>query len=105
MQKFLIIQTAFIDDVVQATGLVEKLHQHIHGATNEFLLRKGNEGLLLGHPLLNEVLVWNKQQHKLRNWWYTLQKIRANKYDKVINVQRFAATGLLTAFSGGKETI
>ncbi len=105
MQKFLVIQTAFIGDVVLATGLVEKLHGHFPGAKIDFLVRKGNEGLLLGHPLLNEVLVWNKQQHKLRNWWYILRKIRANKYDKVINVQRFAATGLLTAFSGGKETI
>lgn len=32
-------------------------------------------------------------------------KIRKHKYDKVINVQRFAATGLLTAFSGAVETI
>jgi ADP-heptose:LPS heptosyltransferase len=31
--------------------------------------------------------------------------IRTRKYDKVINVQRFAATGILTAFSGAKETI
>ena len=34
-----------------------------------------------------------------------LSRIRKNKYDKVINVQRFFATGLLTAFSGAKETI
>lgn len=105
MQKFLVIQTAFIGDVVLATGLVEKLHEHFPGAGIDFLVRKGNEGLLLGHPLLNEVLVWNKKEHKLRNWWRILKKIRSNRYDKVINVQRFAATGLLTAFSGAKETI
>ena len=34
-----------------------------------------------------------------------LKQIRKNRYDKVINVQRFFATGLLTAFSGAKETI
>ncbi len=63
MQKFLIIQTAFIGDVVLATGLVEKLHQHFPGAQIDFLVRKGNEGLLQGHPFLHEVLVWNKK-HK-----------------------------------------
>lgn len=105
MPKFLIIQTAFIGDVVLATGIVEKLHAHFPGSPIDFLVRKGNEGLLKDHPLINEVLVWNKQQHKYRNWWKTLRAIRSRKYDTVINVQRFAATGLLTGFSGATQKI
>ena len=105
MQKFLVIQTAFIGDVVLATSLVEKLHYHFPKAQIDFLLRKGNEGLLANHPFLNEVIIWNKQKQKLRNLWKTIRLVRKRKYDKVINVQRFAATGILTAFSGAKETI
>ncbi len=100
MQRILIIQTAFIGDVVLATALIEKLHQHHPTAKIDFLLRKGNEALLTDHPLLNEVLVWNKKEKKLRNLFLMLKKIRARKYDVVINAQRFFATGLLTAFSG-----
>ena len=105
MQKFLVIQTAFIGDVVLATGLIEKLHAHFPDAQLDFLLRKGNEALLTGHPYLHEVLIWDKKKHKLKNLWNLLWRIRRTKYDKTINVQRFAATGLLTAFSGAKETI
>ena len=105
MQKFLIIQTAFIGDVVLATSLIEKLHGYFPDAQIDFLVRKGNESLLAGHPLLHEVIIWNKQKHKLRNLWKTLWVIRKKKYDKVINVQRFAATGFLTAFSGAEEKI
>ena len=105
MQKFLIIQTAFIGDVVLSTGLIEKLHYYFPDAAIDFLVRKGNESLFTGHPFLNEVLVWNKKQDKLKNLWKILRGIRRRKYDKVINVQRFAATGLLTAFSGAGETI
>lgn len=105
MQKFLVIQTAFIGDVVLATALVEKLHACFPDAQIDFLVRKGNEGLLAGHPWLHELLVWDKREHKLRNLWVMARRIRRNRYDKVINVQRFAATGLLTAFSGAKETI
>ncbi len=105
MQKFLIIQTAFIGDVVLATCLIEKLHFHFPGAQIDFLLRKGNENLLDGHPFLHEILIWDKQKHKRRNLWKMLRMIRKKKYDKVINVQRFTATGFLTAFSGAKETI
>lgn len=105
MQKILIIQTAFIGDVVLATGLIEKLHQHFPEARIDFLLRKGNESLLMNHPFLNEVIVWDKQKNKQRNLFRMLKRIRANRYDKLINVQRFAATGILTAFSGAKEKI
>ncbi|HEV2481952.1 MAG TPA: glycosyltransferase family 9 protein [Puia sp.] len=105
MQKFLVIQTAFIGDVVLATALLEKLHACYPDAHLDFLVRKGNEALLAGHPYLHETLVWDKKQNKLRNLWRMTRRIRREKYEKVINVQRFAATGILTAFSGAKETI
>jgi len=103
MKNFLVIQTDFIGDVVLSTGLLESLHAKYPEARIDILVRKGNENLLTGHPFVNEVLIWNKKQNKYKNWIAILQKIRATKYDAVINVQRFAATGLLTAFS--KATI
>jgi ADP-heptose:LPS heptosyltransferase len=105
VQKFLVIQTAFIGDVVLATGIIEKLHAYYPDAQIDFMVRKGNEGLLINHPYLHQVLIWNKKEGKLKNLWKLLSQIRKRRYDKVINVQRFAATGILTAFSGGKETI
>lgn len=105
MQQFLVIQTAYIGDVVLATGIIEKLHRHFPDAQIDFMVRKGNEGLLRDHPFLREVLVWNKQQDKMKNLLKLLRYVRTRKYDKIINVQRFAATGLLTAFSGARETI
>lgn len=105
MQQFLIIQTAFIGDVVLATGLIEKLHRYFPDAKIDFMVRKGNEQLLIGHPHLREVLVWNKQKGKMKNLLELARTIRKRKYDKLINVQRFAATGMLTALSGAKEKI
>ena len=105
MQRFLIIQTAFIGDVVLATGMAEKLRRAYPEAQIDFLLRKGNEGLLANNPFLNEVLIWNKKQNKWGNLLKLLQLIRSAKYDKVINLQRFAGTGFLTAFSNAKQKI
>lgn len=105
MQKILIIQTAFIGDAILATGILEKLHAYFPEAEIDFMLRKGNEGLLKDHPYLHQLIVWNKKEGKLKNLWRILKQIRHRKYDKVINVQRFAATGMLTTFSGAKETI
>ena len=64
MQKFLIIQTAFIGDVVLATALVEKLHAFYPEAQIDFLLRKGNEHLLKAHPFIHEVMIWDKKNGK-----------------------------------------
>lgn len=105
MQKFLIIQTAFTGDVVLATAIIEKLHHFFPGEQIDLLVRKGNEGLLHNHPFLHETLIWNKKENKNKNLFSLLKKIRTNKYDTVINLQRFASTGMLTAFSGSKEKI
>ncbi len=105
LQKFLVIQTAFIGDVVLATGIIEKLHAFFPDAEIDFLLRKGNEALLANHPYLHEVLIWDKKDGKIKDLRRLLGVIRKKQYDKVINVQRFAATGILTAFSQAKEKI
>jgi heptosyltransferase-2 len=105
MQKILIIQTAFIGDVVLATALVEKIKMFHPTTIIDVLVRKGNESLLSNNPNINSVSVWNKKENKLKNLFSILQQIRRTKYDKVINAQRFFATGLLTAFSNATEKI
>ena len=102
-EKILVIQTAFIGDVILATALLEELHSAFPLAQLDFMVRKGNEGLLKEHPYLNEVLVWNKKEGKFKNLWKLLGEIRRRKYDAVLNLQRFASTGFLTLFSGAKR--
>jgi heptosyltransferase II len=103
--KFLIIQTAFIGDVVLATPLIEKLKQHYPDASIDFLLRKGNEPLLDNHPHLRRVLIFDKKNGKFKNLLAMIKTIRREKYDYVINAQRFFASGLMTIFSGAKHRI
>jgi heptosyltransferase-2 len=105
MQKILVVQTAFIGDVVLATALVESLHQQYPKAAIDVVVRKGNEPLFNEHPFINELIIWDKKQHKYLNWFSILKKIRAKKYDVLINAQRFAATGLWTVLSSANTTI
>jgi len=105
MKKILVIQTAFIGDVVLATSLIENLHQQFPEVMIDILVRKGNESLFQAHPFLNQVLVWDKKNNKYQNWVGLLLKIRSIQYDVVLNAQRFAATGAWTAFSKAKIKI
>jgi len=103
-KKILVIQTAFIGDVVLATALLETLHKKLPDAEISILLRKGNETLLKEHPFLNKLWIWNKEK-KYASWWSILQELRKEKFDWVINLQRFFSMSLFTVFSGAKFTI
>ncbi|MEO5983931.1 MAG: glycosyltransferase family 9 protein [Ferruginibacter sp.] len=105
MKKILVIQTAFIGDVVLATALVEKLGHYYKESDIDFIVRKGNEQLLANNPFIRNVLVWNKKTDKLKNLFQLVSLVRKNRYDVVINLQRYLSTGLLTIFSGSKKTI
>jgi lipopolysaccharide heptosyltransferase II len=102
MVKFLIIQTAFIGDVILATPLIEKLHAFYPDSQIDFLLRKGNENLLNNHPYVSNILIWDKKKNKKKNLFRITKLIRSTKYSYIVNLQRFASTGIITAFSGGK---
>lgn len=97
MQRILVIQTAFIGDVILALPVAQRLKQRFPEAEIHMMVRKGNEGLLANHPAVDRVWVWNKAQGgKYRDLWRLLKQLWAFKFDLVVNVQRFAATGLLT---------
>lgn len=98
--RFLVIQTAFIGDVVLATAVAEKLHRHYPEADIHFLLRKGTGALLEGHPFIQKVHVWDKKSGKYLSLFRIIKELRAAKYTHVINIHRFAATGLITLLSG-----
>jgi heptosyltransferase-2 len=105
MHRILVIQTAFIGDVVLATALLQNLHAAYPSAKIDILVRGGAQELFTDHPYINEVHVWDKKKNKYQHLFQIIQTIRRIKYDVVINVQRYLATGIITVLSGAKKTI
>ena len=104
MQKILIIQTAFIGDVILATPLIGNLKAEFPTAKIDFIVKNGNQALLKNDLNLNEILVFDKKK-KVASLLELQKKIRANKYDLVINLHRFASSGILTFLSGAKQKL
>lgn len=100
----LIIQTAFIGDVILATALIESIRSKFPQAKIDFVVRKGNEGLVNGNPGLQRVFILDKTK-KYTSLLKLIAEFRRSRYDYLINVQRFATTGLMTILSGASTTI
>ena len=105
MDRILIIQTASIGDVILTTPVLEALRHDYPDSRIDFMLRKGNEVLFRGHPYLNTIIQWNKGMLKYFHLLRLIFKVRKQKYDLVVNLQRFFATGLVTVLSKGRVTI
>ena len=105
MRRVLVIQTAFLGDVVLATPLLEAIHTIHPEATIDLLVRKGNESLFTQHPFLHSVFTWDKINHKWSSLLQLTKVFRSQKYDLVINVQRFFTSGLITLLANGNKSI
>ena len=103
-KKILVIQTAFIGDAILASAALESLHKKFPQAELHILVRKGNETLFENHPYLKKVWVWNKKENKIKNLFKIIAEIRKEKFDWLINLHRFASSGLITVLSKAKIT-
>ncbi|MFM8596566.1 MAG: glycosyltransferase family 9 protein, partial [Flavobacteriales bacterium] len=58
---------------------------------------------LQAHPFIQNVYVFDKSQ-KFKNSWALGKILRKQRYDLVVNLQRFASSGILTLLARAKET-
>lgn len=103
LQRILIIQTAFLGDVILASPIWENLHRKYPDVQLDVVVKKGNESLLADHPFLRKVYVFDKQ-HKFKNLLVLGNELRQQKYELVINLQRFTSSGILTLLANAKES-
>lgn len=104
LKKILIIQTAFVGDVILSTSLISSLKKSNPTWQIDVLVRKGNESLLQNNPAINLIYAWDKSKNKIAGIYKILKQIRREKYDLIINLQRFASSGIMTVLGGAKET-
>lgn len=96
MKRFLVIQTAFIGDVVLALPVAQRLHQMHPGCEVHFVVRRGNENLLQNHPCIQKTWIWDKKHQKIRNLLRLVKALRRIRFDEVYNLHRFGSSGFLT---------
>lgn len=101
LKKILLIQTAFLGDVVLATAVLEKLAKYYPEAKIDFLVKKGNEGILEGNPKINRIIAFDKK-NKIKNLAGIIKQIRNTRYDLLVNMHRFGSSGIMAFLSGAR---
>ena len=105
VKNILIIQTAFIGDVILATPLIENVYALLPEAHIDVVVNQNAVSLLQQHPKLRRTYGWDKKKRKYADLLPLIKTFRRNRYDLVINCHRFGTSGLLTACSGGKVKV
>jgi heptosyltransferase-2 len=99
--KILIIQTAYLGDVILTLPVVQNIKKQLPGAEIDFLCIPQTEAVLQNNPYIRELIVYDKRGKKkfskLKN---IISRVRESKYNIVISPHRSFRSALITHFSG-----
>jgi heptosyltransferase-2 len=104
--RILIIQTAFIGDVILSTPLAKSLRRIFPHSFISFLLIPETKNCLENNPHIDEIIVYDKRKKwGLREFLRILNKIRQSDFDLAIIPHRSLRSALLVYLSGIKQRI
>jgi len=94
-----IVRLSAVGDVVHALPLAMGLRRAYPEARITWVAQEGPARLLVGHPAIDEVLVFPRRGG-LRAWWRFLRELRARRFDAVVDPQGNAKSGAVALLSG-----
>ncbi|MCR4294147.1 MAG: glycosyltransferase family 9 protein, partial [Elusimicrobia bacterium] len=99
-RSILVVQLRRLGDVILTTPALEALKRKYPDARLDFLVEAPGAEAVAGHPAIDQVLIYDANSPwSALDWAF---KIRARRYDWVIDFLANPRTALLTALSGAK---
>ncbi len=98
--RVLVIQTAFLGDVVLTTPLLRAVKDRWPASHLAALVIPETAAVLEGLPFLDEIIVHDKRGRGLRELARVLREVRARRFDVVISPHRSARSSLIAWHSG-----
>ncbi len=112
-RKILIIKPSSLGDIVHSLPFLNAIKSFFSGAEIHWIVARGFEGLLEGHPMIDKLWIINKDDWKKLEYvkkttyeiWILLKKLKSERFDIVIDLQGLLRSGLLTALTGSRVRI
>ncbi len=99
-KKILIIQTAFLGDVILITPLIKATRKLFPEALIDVLVIPQTKEVLQNNPYINKILTFDKRTNKAGAFITTLRNLRSSHYDLAIAPHSSTTTAWLMALAG-----
>lgn len=104
--KILIIQTAYLGDVILTLPVVQNIKKQLPDAEIDFMCIPQTEDVLKNNPYIRKLVVYDKKGgSKFKKLKEIISNVRKSKYNIVISPHRSFRSALITHFSGAKTRI
>ncbi|UCH78191.1 MAG: glycosyltransferase family 9 protein [Candidatus Coatesbacteria bacterium] len=103
--RLLVVQTAFLGDVVLTTPLLKALKEHRPGAYLAVLVIPETAAVLEGAPFVDDLVVHDKRGGGLRELRRVIREVRARKFDVVVSPHRSARSAIIAWRSGAPRRL
>lgn len=97
--RILIIQTAFIGDVILITPLIRAIKELYPSALLDVMVIPQTATILKNNPHINNLLLFDKRKNKIVSFIKTLIKLRKKKYNIVFTPHSSMTTALLIYYA------
>jgi heptosyltransferase-2 len=104
-RMILIIQTAFLGDVILITPLVRATRQIFPDARIDALVTPETKPILANNPYITEVVTFDKRRNRLVSFWKTVTEVRRNRYELAITPHSSLTTAYLMRLAGIHERL
>ena len=98
--KILIVQTAFIGDVILITPLIKAVRELYPSAELDVMVIPQTAGVLKNNPNIDKIILFDKRENKVLSFIKTLLQLRKNKYNIAITPHSSMTTALLLYYAG-----
>jgi lipopolysaccharide heptosyltransferase II len=105
--RILVVQTAFLGDVVLTLPLIAAVRQRFAGAHIAVLTGPAHAPLLQQQAGVDAVIPYDKRgaQRGLRGLWRLVRQVHARRYDVVLSPHRSLRSALIVACSGSPQRL
>ncbi|MEN8194019.1 MAG: lipopolysaccharide heptosyltransferase II [Bacteroidota bacterium] len=103
--RILIVQTAFIGDVILITPLIRGIKELYPKVILDVMVIPQTAGVLNNNPNINDVVLFDKRKNKIVSFFKTLLLLRNRRYDIAITPHSSITTALLLKYAKIKMRI
>lgn len=94
-KRILIVQTAFIGDVILITPLIRATKQLFPNSTIDVLTIPQTKDVLKNNPYIHKILTFNKREHKVNSFVSIIKSLKSKQYDLAITPHSSQTTAFI----------